>query len=153
MMNKMTLDEYFLRIASVVAMRSSCCRRQVGAILVKDGRIISTGYNGTPRGIQNCDEGGCPRCNNHNIASSIDLHECICCHAEENTLSQAAYHGISVKDSSLYTTLFPCKLCAKMLINSGVKHVVYQSDYPTLQEVAALFHMARVRFRRIVVSH
>jgi dCMP deaminase len=122
-------DHYFMDIAHVVATRSNCCRRQVAAIIVKDHRIISTGYNGTPRGLKNCFEGGCPRCNCASVESGQKLTECICCHAEENSIVQAAYHGISIKDATLYTTFSPCLLCAKMIINSGIKEIVYHKEY------------------------
>ena len=121
-------DEYFMEIAQVVAKRSNCSRRQVAAVIVKDHRIISTGYNGTPRGIKNCNDGGCPRCSSH-APSGTALEECLCCHGEENAIVQAAYHGISVKDSTLYTTFSPCLLCAKMIINAGIKEVVYAERY------------------------
>lgn len=121
-------DVYFMEIAKVVAARSNCSRRHVAAVIVKDKRIISTGYNGTPRGIKNCNEGGCPRCNSH-APSGTGLEECICSHGEENAIVQAAYHGISVKDSTLYTTFSPCLLCAKMIINAGIREVVYNESY------------------------
>jgi dCMP deaminase len=121
-------DEYFMKIAQVVALRSNCSRRHVAAVIVKDKRIISTGYNGTPRGIKNCHEGGCPRCSS-NAPSGTGLEECICSHGEENAIVQAAYHGISVKDSTLYTTFSPCLLCAKMIINAGIREVVYAERY------------------------
>lgn len=121
-------DEYFMEIAKVVALRSNCRRRHVAAVIVKDRRIISTGYNGTPRGIKNCDEGGCPRCNS-NAPSGTGLEECICSHGEENAIVQAAYHGICVKGATLYTTFSPCLLCAKMIINAGIAEVVYNEHY------------------------
>ena len=121
-------DEYFMEIAKVVALRSNCSRRHVAAVIVKDKRIISTGYNGTPRGIKNCNEGGCPRCSGH-APSGTGLEECICSHGEENAIVQAAYHGICVKDATLYTTFSPCLLCAKMIINSGIVEVVYNESY------------------------
>ena len=121
-------DEYFMKIAQVVALRSNCSRRHVAAVIVKDKRIISTGYNGTPRGIKNCHEGGCPRCSS-NAPSGTGLEECICSHGEENAIVQAAYHGIPVKDSTLYTTFSPCLLCAKMIINAGIREVVYAERY------------------------
>ena len=121
-------DEYFMKIAQVVALRSNCSRRHVAAVIVKDKRIISTGYNGTPRGIKNCHEGGCPRCSS-NAPSGTGLDECICSHGEENAIVQAAYHGIPVKDSTLYTTFSPCLLCAKMIINAGIREVVYAERY------------------------
>ena len=113
-------------IALVVASRSNCSRRHVAAVIVKDQRIISTGYNGTPRGIKNCDEGGCPRCNS-DVPSGHSLGECLCSHAEENSITQAAYHGIAVKDATLYTTYSPCLMCAKMIINAGIKEVVVRN--------------------------
>lgn len=121
-------DHYFMEIAQVVARRANCSRRQVAAVIVKENRVISTGYNGTPRGITNCCDGGCPRCAS-DIPSGNNLSECLCCHAEENAIVQAAYHGIAVKDSVLYTTFSPCLLCAKMIINSGISEVVYHQNY------------------------
>ena len=81
---KITWEEYFIEVAKLVAKKSSCVKRQIGALLVKDGMLVSTGYNGTPRNTKNCNEGGCARCNNANIKSGENLHECICVHAEEN---------------------------------------------------------------------
>ena len=121
-------DEYFMEIANVVALRSNCSRRHVAAVIVKDKRIISTGYNGTPRGIKNCCVGGCPRCSSE-APSGTGLTECLCSHGEENAIVQAAYHGIAVKDSTLYTTYSPCLLCAKMIINAGIREVVYRERY------------------------
>ncbi|MBR3506826.1 MAG: dCMP deaminase family protein [Lentisphaeria bacterium] len=121
-------DEYFMEIAKVVAARSNCSRRHVAAVIVKDKRIISTGYNGTPRGIKNCNEGGCPRCNS-NAPSGTALEECLCSHGEENAIVQAAYHGISIKGATLYTTFSPCLLCAKMIINGGIAEVVFNEHY------------------------
>ena len=105
-------DEYFLGIAKVVALRSNCVKRKVAAVVVKDKRIIATGYNGTPRGVRNCSEGGCPRCNQ--LASpGTRLDQCLCSHGEENAITQSAYHGVNIKDSTLYTTFSPCLLCTK----------------------------------------
>jgi len=132
--NRPTWDQYFMDIAKVVATRSNCCRRQVAAVIVKDKRIISTGYNGTPRGTKNCNEGGCPRCNNL-VESGTRLDECLCSHGEENAITQAAYHGVSVKGGTLYSTFSPCLMCTKMIINSGIEEVVYNMDYP-LNEAA-----------------
>jgi dCMP deaminase len=108
-------DEYFMSIAKVVAMRGNCMKRKVAAIIVKDRRVVSTGYNGTPRGAKNCNEGGCPRCNGL-AESGTALDECLCSHGEENAITQAAYHGISLKGSTLYTTFAPCLLCTKMIL-------------------------------------
>jgi len=141
-------DEYFMKIAKVVASRSNCMKRKVAAIIVIDGRIISTGYNGTPRGTTNCNEGGCPRCNAFS-PSGQGLSECYCSHAEENAIVQASYHGISIKDSSLYSTFSPCLLCTKMIINSGLKEVVYNESYPLAGESLRLLKQARIKTRRL----
>ena len=122
-------DEYFMNIAKVVATRSNCMKRHVAAIIVRDKRIISTGYNGTPRGVRNCDEGGCPRCNSF-ADGGTRLEECFCSHGEENAIVQAAYHGISLKGGILYTTYSPCVLCSKMIINAGITEVIYSAEYP-----------------------
>lgn len=141
-------DVYFMEIAKVVAARSNCSRRHVAAVIVKDKRIISTGYNGTPRGIKNCNEGGCPRCNSH-APSGTGLEECICSHGEENAIVQAAYHGISVKDSTLYTTFSPCLLCAKMIINAGIVEVVYHARYSIDDVSMKLLNEAGVKIRPV----
>jgi dCMP deaminase len=121
-------------IAHVAAKRGNCSRRKVAAVIVRDERILSTGYNGTPRGIKNCFDGGCPRCAS-DTPSGKNLGECICCHGEENAIVQAAYHGIAVKGATMYTTYSPCLLCAKMIINSGIKEVVYHQRY-TIDDTA-----------------
>ena len=142
-----TWEEYFIKIAKLVASRSNCLSRHVGAIVVKDKMIVSTGYNGTPRGIKNCDEGGCKRCNDRKegkIKSGEKLDECVCVHAEENALLQAAYNGVSVKGSTLYTSFCPCRYCTKHIINAGVKKVYYSDEY-NLDEISKnLFEEAGV---------
>ncbi|MEM2131514.1 MAG: dCMP deaminase family protein [Candidatus Woesearchaeota archaeon] len=146
---KPTWDEYFIKIAKLIASRSSCSSRHVGCIIVKDKMIISTGYNGTPRGIKNCDEGGCQRCEDRkkNIISSGErLDECICVHAEENAILQAAYHGISLKDATLYTSLCPCRYCAKHIINAGIKKVFYSENYALDDISKKLFEEAGIDF-------
>ncbi len=144
-------DTYFMDIAHVVARRSNCCRRSVAALIVRDRRIISTGYNGTPRGIRNCNEGGCPRCASDQ-PSGEGLGECICAHAEENAIVQAAYHGIAVKDGTLYCTHSPCLMCTKMIINAGLKEVVFEAEYRLPEQSRQLFGEAGVlcrQFRRL----
>lgn len=141
-------DSYFMNIAQVAATRSNCCRRHVAAVIVRDQRIISTGYNGTPRGIKNCSEGGCPRCNS-NAPSGTRLEECICSHAEENAIVQAAYHGIAVKDAILYTTFSPCLLCAKMIVNAGIREVVFQENYTIDSTAARILTEAGITLRRL----
>jgi len=121
-------DEYFSRIAREVSKRSTCLRRQVGAILVLDKRILATGYNGAPRGIAHCSERGCLR-EKHAVPSGTRHELCRGLHAEMNALIQAANHGIRVRDATLYSTTFPCSLCAKMLINGGIRRIVAQGDY------------------------
>jgi len=127
-----TWDEYFLSIAQVVRSRSNCLRMDVGAILVRDRRIIATGYNGTPSGTTNCNEGGCERClhrSQKKLEQSQQKELCVCVHAEQNALLQSAYHGVSTKDSVLYATVEPCLQCAKALINAGVKSILYDEDH------------------------
>lgn len=141
-------DEYFMGIAKVVASRSNCIKRKVAAVVVKDKRIISTGYNGTPRGVKNCMEGGCPRCNSFS-AQGTQLDECLCSHAEENAITHAAYHGVSIKDSTIYSTFSPCLMCTKMIINSGIKEVVYSHDYSVGEVSLRLLLEAQVKVRKL----
>jgi len=143
-------DSYFMHIARHVASRGNCLKRKVAALLVKDGRIISTGYNGTPRNTRNCFEGGCPRCNAVG-PSGQNLGDCYCSHGEENAIVQAAYHGISIKASTLYTTFSPCLLCTKMIINAGVVEVVYNQDYPLAGPAQALLKEASVKIRKVTL--
>ncbi len=121
-------DEYFSRIAVEVSKRSTCLRRHVGAILVLDKRILATGYNGAPRGTMHCSEIGCLR-EEQGVPSGTRHELCRGLHAEMNALIQAANHGIRVQDATLYSTTFPCSLCAKMLINGGIRRIVAQRDY------------------------
>ena len=109
--------------------------------------MISTGYNGTPKGAKNCNEGGCPRCNSM-AESGTALDECLCCHGEENAITQAAYHGTSLKGSTLYTTYSPCLLCTKMIINSGIVEVVYNEDYPLNERAMSLLKECGILVRR-----
>ncbi|MBI4368367.1 MAG: AAA family ATPase [Candidatus Omnitrophica bacterium] len=144
-------DEYFLGIAKVVALRSNCVKRKVAAVIVKDKRIIATGYNGTPRGVKNCNEGGCPRCNEL-AASGTKLDECLCSHGEENAITQSAYHGVNIKDATLYTTYSPCLLCTKMIINSGIREVVFNTDYPLSNVSQKLLKEAGVDVRKVKID-
>ncbi len=141
-------DEYFMDIAKVVASRSNCVKRKVAAIVVKDKRIISTGYNGTPRGTKNCNEGGCPRCLALDVTGAR-LEECLCSHAEENALTQAAYHGTSVKGAVLYTTYSSCLLCTKMIINAGISELVYGATYSIQDTAVRLLQEAGVKVRQL----
>lgn len=143
-------DEYFISIARQVAARSNCMKRQVAAVIVRDRRIISTGYNGTPRGVKNCNEGGCPRCNSFSD-SGKNLEECLCSHGEENAIVQAAYHGIAIKDATLYSTYSPCLLCSKMIINAGIKKVVYNEAYPLNDTATRMLKEAGVELVKLRV--
>lgn len=122
-------DEYFLEIAHVVAKRSTCVRRQVGAVIVRDRRILTTGYNGAPSGLSHCLDVGCVR-NQLGIKSGTRAEVCRALHAEMNAVIQAAQHGVSTKGATLYCTTQPCSVCSRMIINAGIVRVVYSGDYP-----------------------
>lgn len=129
MIDRPDWDHYFMQIASVVATRSTCMRRQVGALLVLNKRILSTGYNGAPSGLSHCLEVGCLR--EQLKIPSGERHElCRGLHAEQNAIIQAAVHGVAIKGSVLYCTHYPCALCAKMLVNAGVRSLVLSENYP-----------------------
>jgi dCMP deaminase len=121
-------DTYFLQMAKLASLRSSCLRRAVGAVLVRDKRVLATGYNGVPSGVTHCEETGCLR--EKLGVPSGERHElCRGLHAEQNAIIQAALHGVSTRGAVLYCTNLPCIICAKMLINSGVRRVVYLDGY------------------------
>ena len=121
-------DNYFMDMAKLAARRSSCLRRAVGAVLVKDRRLLATGYNGVPSGVTHCEVTGCLR--ERMQVPSGERHElCRGLHAEQNAIIQAAFHGVSIRDAVLYCTNLPCIICAKMLINAGVRRVVYLDGY------------------------
>ena len=120
-------NDYFMEIATVVAKRSTCLRNQVGALFVRNKRILTTGYNGAPSGLDHCDVIGCAR---DGVASGTRHELCRAVHAEQNAIIQAALHGISIEGATLYCTHQPCVLCAKMMINARVRKVVYQQSYP-----------------------
>jgi len=141
-------DEYFMSIARVVATRSNCVKRKVASVITVDRRIIATGYNGTPRGVTNCNEGGCPRCNAFGPGGA-DLGECVCSHAEENAITQSAYHGVSVRGSTIYSTFCPCLMCTKMIINAGIAEVVFSAQYPLGDISQRLLREAGVKVRQL----
>lgn len=122
-------DDYLMDITHFVATRSTCLRRHVGAILVRDKRILATGYNGAPTGIEHCLEVGCLR-EKMGIPSGERHELCRALHAEQNAIIQAALHGVSIRDATLYCTTLPCVICSKMLINAGITKIVYQEGYP-----------------------
>lgn len=121
-------DEYFMEMARVVSSRSTCLRRQVGAVIVKDKQILSTGYNGSPTGLSHCAEKGCLR-QQLGIPSGERTEICRAVHAEQNALVQAAKHGVSIEGADIYTTVQPCVLCTKLLINAGIERVFYKIPY------------------------
>ena len=127
-MERPSWDEYFMDITSLVARRSTCMRRQVGAVMVKEKNILATGYNGTPSGITHCDVTGCLR-EQLNVPSGERHELCRGLHAEQNAIIQAARHGVNISDSVLYCTNSPCIICTKMLINAGIRKVVYLEGY------------------------
>jgi len=121
-------ETYFMEIAVLVAKRSTCLRRSVGAVVVKDRRLLSTGYNGAPTHVRHCQETGCLR--EQLKVPSGERHElCRGIHAEQNAIIQAAFHGVSIRDASLFCTNLPCSICAKMIINAGIKTIYYLSGY------------------------
>ena len=121
--------EYFMDIARLVARRSTCLRRQVGAVLVKDKRVLATGYNGAPMGLPHCADVGCLR--QQLEVPSGQRHElCRGLHAEQNAIIQAAYHGLCINGAALYCTTLPCSICFKMLVNAGIAEIIYAEGYP-----------------------
>ena len=134
-MERLSWDDYFMDITRLVSKRSTCLRRHVGAVIVRDKKILSTGYNGAPRGLAHCEEVGCLR-EKMGIPSGQNQELCRGLHAEQNAIIQAAVSGVSIEGSQIYSVTQPCVVCAKMIINSGIKKVVFQDAYPdTLAEL------------------
>jgi dCMP deaminase len=127
-MQRPSWDQYFIDITRLVATRSTCLRRGVGAILVKDRNILATGYNGVPSGISHCEQTGCLR-EQLNVPSGERHELCRGLHAEQNAIIQAARHGVNIDGATLYCTTMPCVICTKMLINAGIKRVVFGEGY------------------------
>lgn len=143
-------DVYFMEITMLVARRSTCLRRAVGATVVNNRRILATGYNGAPSGIAHCVEKGCLR-ETMNIASGQRHELCRGIHAEQNAIIQAAYHGVSIRGSSLYCTNLPCSICTKMLINAGISEICYKEGYADELSLA-LLDEAGIHLRQIVIT-
>ena len=122
-------DEYFMSLAGLAATRSTCMRRQVGAILVSDRRVLATGYNGAPKGLPHCREVGCLR-EQQRIPSGQRHEICRAIHAEQNAILQAAQYGVAIKDATMYSTTQPCTICSKLIINLDVKRIVHRVSYP-----------------------
>jgi dCMP deaminase len=140
-------ETYFMDITALVAKRTTCLRRAVGAIIVKDKRILSTGYNGAPSHIRHCREVGCLR-EKLEVPSGQRHELCRGIHAEQNAIIQAAYYGVSIKGAMLYCTTQPCSICAKMIINAGITSIIYASGYadPMAIEMLAEAGVALIRF-------
>ena len=128
-MTRPSWDEYFMQVTRVVGTRSTCIRRQLGAVIVKNKRILSTGYNGVPSGLAHCLDVGCLR-QKMEIPSGERFELCRGLHAEQNAIIQAAYHGVSIQGAVIYSQAQPCVTCAKMIINSGITCIIYEQDYP-----------------------
>ncbi|MFC1590356.1 cytidine/deoxycytidylate deaminase family protein [Candidatus Omnitrophota bacterium] len=140
-------DEYFLKIAGLVSLRSTCVRRKVGAVLVRDKKILATGYNGAPAKIEHCERAGCIR-KSLGIPSGQRHELCRGLHAEQNAFLQAALHGTSLKDATLYSTIQPCIICAKMVINAGINEVVIAGSYPD-KMAGDFLKKAKVKIRTV----
>jgi len=148
MTERLDIDSYFMEIARVVASRSTCLRRQIGAVIVKGKQIVSTGYNGAPAGHPHCIEVGCAR---QDVPSGQRSELCRAAHAEQNAINFAARHGIAIEGATLYTTTYPCSWCAKSIVNAGIARVVYLDDYPDLLAkqilsiISVMHHVPRTR--------
>lgn len=140
-------DDYFMRVAFLVCERSTCLRRRVGAVLVKDRQILATGYNGAPKNIPHCEITGCLR-EELGIPSGQRHEICRGLHAEQNVILQAASFGVSTKESTLYITSTPCSICAKMIINAGIEEVIIENEYPDKLAIEFLKE-ARIVLRKI----
>ncbi|RDA86837.1 hypothetical protein CP532_1418 [Ophiocordyceps camponoti-leonardi (nom. inval.)] len=146
-------DTYFMTLASLAAQRSNCMKRRVGCVLVgKERGVISTGYNGTPRGLRNCVSGGCPRCNDGNNSSGVALSTCLCIHAEENALLEAGRDRIR-PGAVLYCDTCPCLTCSIKICQVGIAEVVYSRGYSMDSATAAVFSQAGVRLRQFTPPH
>lgn len=148
-MNRPTWDEYFGNIAILASSRSTCIRRKVGAVIVRENTLLSTGYNGVPHGINHCVAESCIR-NVKSIPSGTQLDICLGLHAEQNAIIHAAKNGINIKDSVIYCTTFPCLTCAKMIINCGIKEVIFINDYED-DNSKKMLALAGVKIRKLVI--
>jgi dCMP deaminase len=149
-MSRMSWPEYFMNITWMVAERSTCLRRRVGAIAVRDKRILATGYNGAPASVPHCSETGCRR-ETLNIPSGQRHEICRGLHAEQNVIIQAALHSIQIRDAIVYCTTHPCVLCTKMLINCSISAIYYAEDYPD-PLAAQLLHEAGIHTEKLGIS-
>ncbi|WPK27282.1 hypothetical protein PUMCH_004663 [Australozyma saopauloensis] len=144
-----TWDAYFMRLADLAALRSNCMKRRVGCVIVRDNRVVATGYNGTPRHLTNCNEGGCTRCN-QGQGSGASLSTCLCLHAEENALLEAGRDRIDGDSSILYCNTCPCLTCSIKIVQSGIKQVVYAQSYSMDEHAHRVMNEARIVLRQYV---
>ena len=145
-----SIDEYFMKMAHLAASRSTCLRRKVGAVIVKENRVLSTGYNGAPKGLPHCEEVGCLR-KDKNIPSGERHELCRGVHAEQNAIIQAAVFGTSIKDAKIYSTNLPCVVCTKLLINASITEIIYDEEY--IDELAKeVLGQSDVKVRRFALK-
>ncbi|KAH3668008.1 hypothetical protein OGAPHI_001762 [Ogataea philodendri] len=142
-------DAYFMKLADLAAFRSNCMKRRVGCVVVRENRIIATGYNGTPRNFKNCNHGGCPRCNSGN-SSGVGLSTCLCLHAEENAILEAGRDRIG-NNAVLYCNTCPCLTCSIKIVQSGIKEVVYSQSYSMDVLSSNVFKEAGIKLRQYVL--
>ncbi|KAG7890993.1 hypothetical protein KL925_002020 [Ogataea polymorpha] len=142
-------DAYFMRLADLAALRSNCMKRRVGCVLVRDSRILATGYNGTPRNVKNCNQGGCPRCNAGD-SCGIGLSTCLCLHAEENAILEAGRDRIG-KSAILYCNTCPCLTCSIKIVQSGIEEVVYSQSYSMDELSSKVFQEAGIKLRQYIL--
>ncbi|RLF46924.1 MAG: cytidine deaminase [Thermoplasmata archaeon] len=150
MVDRPSFDEYFMKIAQVISTRSTCLRRHVGAVIVKENHILSTGYNGAPKGFKHCEEVGCVR-EQLNVPEGQRHELCRGLHAEQNAIIQAAVFGVSIKGATIYTTHFPCSVCSKMIVNAEIKEVVYLHFYPD-ELSQKILEESNIKVRRLEVQ-
>lgn len=144
-----TWDAYFMRLADLAALRSNCMKRRVGCVIVKDSRVVATGYNGTPRHLLNCNEGGCSRCNEGN-GSGAALSTCLCLHAEENALLEAGRERIAGETLILYCNTCPCLTCSIKIVQLGIRQVVYAQSYSMDEQSHRVMSSAGIVLRQYV---
>jgi dCMP deaminase len=140
-------DQYFMSITEVISQRATCVKRKVGAIIVKENQILSTGYNGAPKGLAHCEKVGCMR-KDLNIPSGERHELCRGLHAEQNAIIQAAWHGVKIEGGTMYCTYQPCLICVKMMLNAGIKELIYRGLYPD-KLAADMLKESKMKVRKI----